>query len=394
VNEPALPWDAAVERTDGIMRSSVLRLSRVNDDPKAVLMGSGIDSAVVAGAIKKSTGRVTIVTQAMPGAMNEAPGATRTARGLEATHHVTPYESARVSLVDELRRFVLITEAPAFWAQLAAPMLALSRSTQDLAHTFFLGIMSDNLMEYGSRPASFRRTLHRGKELVRTSMTLSGSHCNRSYFRMRAGLVRASALDRNIAYSRKNLLADESANGLAQLYANQWLNVRTTSKLVQFHGGEALLPYLDLDVVRHFMAMAYLHRHDKKVLLALLRRYMPEEYAPVRKTGFCANVIRWHHESNCLGEALDLLTEQRTRWRGIYDAASADKLVQKFRRGPVGDGRACESLYQWLLFELFCRQFLDAQPARPAPAIESPGRRDLAALDPLRATARGRQDVA
>jgi asparagine synthetase B (glutamine-hydrolysing) len=338
-------------------------------------MGSGIDSAAIAGALTRMTGRVTIVTQSMPGAMDEAPGASRTARGLGANHHVFPYEAASVNLVQHLESFVAAVEAPAFWAQLASPILALSGASRHIARSFFLGIMSDNLMEYGSRRSGLRRTAHRVREFVRTSVSRPGSHFDKSYFSSRAALVCSGPLERNLAYSRKNLLADYSANGLAQLFANQWLNVRTTSRLVQLQGGEALLPYLDRDVVCHFMAMPFGLRREKQVLLALLHRYMPKEHAPTRKRGFCANVVRWHHEAKNLGEALDLLTDQRTRWRGLYDATRARKLIELFRRGPVRDARACEALYQWLLFELFCRRFFDRSGlAQPLSSITTAAR--------------------
>jgi asparagine synthetase B (glutamine-hydrolysing) len=137
------------------------------------------------------------------------------------------------------------------------------------------------------------------------------------------------------------------------------LVIRFAARLARFHQVEALFPYLDRDVIDLALRLPGHLRGPKKPLLRKLaeRHYSPDLQRP-GKVPFAAYPIEWLQGAGRLEPLLDLLDEQRTYDRGVYREKGLRRLLHSYRTGhPERQWHLV--LWQLVVFELFCRQFVD-----------------------------------
>jgi asparagine synthase (glutamine-hydrolysing) len=97
----------------------------------------------------------------------------------------------------------------------------------------------------------------------------------------------------------------------------------------------------------------------KWLLKESLRGILPQAIVDGRKQGFAVPLARWFRGS-LSGFLRDLLLAKRSRERGIFDPAAVERLLRRHEEGRDLDLQ----LWTLLSFELWCRRFVDARPAR------------------------------
>jgi asparagine synthetase B (glutamine-hydrolysing) len=286
---------------------------------------------------------------------------------LGSDHHGVPCPVDGAELLRGLEAMVNAMEEP-MSGQFALPLFSLTRSASRLAHTFFNGLGAGlfglfsfarfddsrrSLFDYVPRPYDpdgIRLILPVRDEGREDFTEIVTAHLSSHRF------------DRKVSsWLLGNLCRHILGIGCA---------------LAQSMGAEALYPFLDDDVVLFsFSVPDELKVNEERIkllLYALLDRYVPRDFLSKGKRGYWAHggesaeaqgVLGWCYETGTLGPALDLLSEQRSLERGIYNRANLEKLLHKYRSREVQAGWH-RILWQILAFEIFCRRFLDAQAAQ------------------------------
>lgn len=368
-----------VDRLDAMMRQAASRLGKVVSS-HAVMLGSGVDSSLVAAYARRETRNLRAVTQKMPGDADESREAARIVKVLGIPQTIVPYEPTTGVLLDEVAAFVRIAEEPAYWNQLGPPLLHLLDSLDERPAAFLTGAEGDFLFNFrsGDRP-SVLRVLRDGL------FWLVASHTARRMVNRvtRHSFIVGSDFDlMDRAFMRRHVALDctrdgggggfidpgyphlaPGPNAQRHFINNGWQNVRIISQFGRDAGAEVLFPYLDDDVVSCILSLPPELKINKGLLRVLLSRFLPRRVVPRRKTGYWAHTIRWHYEQGGLGTVLDVMSERRTMERGVYDPRALRALVETYASGRATP-RCHPVLWQLLVFEMFCREFIDGPDQR------------------------------
>lgn len=344
----------AGEELDRRLRAAVARLTRVAPRP-LVLAGAGVDAALLAAYVKQATGRLDLLTMASPAPPHETVEAAAVARALGGGHHVSRFDP-RGDVLGDIETLVRVIEEPAsFGLGLLWP--ALGRDARALGDGFVCGagagaLFGDPDPPVDARRGSIFRYLHRefAGDALEQVMYLSDASPDDVLRALRARLAGVPGQQP----VRLPLLLRE---GLA---------VRAAARLALSHGAQALFPYLDLDVVGLAQRLPASLRGPRQ---PLLRRLAARAFAPapqrLAQAGSTADPIEWLRACGRLDALLDLLDEPRTRQRGPYRRRGLGRLVNVCRHAwPERRWRAV--LWQLVLFESFCRRFVDQGGLEPA----------------------------
>ncbi|HEX5473871.1 MAG TPA: asparagine synthase (glutamine-hydrolyzing) [Vicinamibacterales bacterium] len=132
------------------------------------------------------------------------------------------------------------------------------------------------------------------------------------------------------------------------------------------HSIESRVPLLDNEVIAFAAALPArfkIHQGRRKhILKAALAPLLPPGILDRRKQGFGVPLGTWFR-GGLTGLFTDVLESPRTRQRGYFDPAVADRLV---REHLAGTRDHTLRLWQLLMFELWHREYLDAAAVRQA----------------------------
>jgi asparagine synthetase B (glutamine-hydrolysing) len=337
---------------DRRLRDSVGRLAGISKQP-LVLMSGGIDSPLVAAYLKQRAGELSTLTLAMPTPPDETERAASITQWLGGTHHVSRCDFTETDVLADLSGFVRAMEEPTSFG-LGLMMMTMARQARTLSKAYLCGVGADVLFGLPYHPANDPRVEsiyhyllpELVPERVSEVVNLTGYHPDETVARLRARL--------------------SDPPGHASIRLGLWLQtglmIRCAARLARFHHVEALFPYLDRDVVRLALDMPPgLHALGKPVLSVLAGRVFALHAPAGGKVPFTAYPVKWLQSAGRLNVLLDLLDEQRTRERGVFKRRGLRRLVDRGRAGQA-DKSWHLVLWQVVVFELFCRQFVDGRP--------------------------------
>ena len=121
-----------------------------------------------------------------------------------------------------------------------------------------------------------------------------------------------------------------------------------------------LFPYLDDDVLSCVLALPDEMKINKVLLRMLLGTFIAPDLVPRKKRGCWAHTIQWHYEIDAMDDVLDLMAERKTVERGLYNPVAVRALLDGYA-AKVAPQRYHPALWQLLVFEMFCREFVDRQ---------------------------------
>lgn len=346
----ALSEAEALAQLDRALRLAVGRLAGLSHRP-VVLMSAGVDSPLVAGYVKAVTGALRAVTLSMPVPPDETEDAAAVARALGAEHQVCAFDLAGADLLAGIDAFVCAMEEPTSFG-LGLLMPTLGSEVRARSDAFFCGVSADALFGEPINqpddpdPDSIFHYMYReiAADCLEQVVRLQGPPPSVIVRRLRARLRES----------------DAGARVRLPLLLQNGLMVRATARLARAYGVEAFFPYLDRDVVQVALQLPpELRPVSKPLLRALAGRLYPADLQRASKMPFTAYPIKWLQAAGRLGPLLDLLEERRTTERGPYRKRGLRRLVQSYRSGAP-ERRWNLVLWQLVVFELFCRRFVDA----------------------------------
>jgi asparagine synthase (glutamine-hydrolysing) len=150
-------------------------------------------------------------------------------------------------------------------------------------------------------------------------------------------------------------------------------------RMTMAHSIEARPPLLDHKLVEFAARIpARLKLRDgatKYLLKRAMRGLLPDDIIDRRKQGFAVPLAQWFR-GELSGFARDLLFSQRSRERGLFNAAYIERLLRLHERGRDIDLQ----LWTLLSLELWCRCVLDAPVRRLETPARATGQRILPAV--------------
>lgn len=139
---------------------------------------------------------------------------------------------------------------------------------------------------------------------------------------------------------------------------------------------EVRVPFLDHRLVEHALSlpgrMHWQGGTGKRVLRAAVADLLPDDIFTHRKQGFSIPLHTWA-DDNYFALAEELLNEAAVTRRGIFDAQTVRHLIKRCRGSEPrraaleSEYRLSHRLFQLVVFELWCRMYLDDLPGGPAP---------------------------
>ncbi len=136
------------------------------------------------------------------------------------------------------------------------------------------------------------------------------------------------------------------------------------------HSLEARVPLLDHKLVEFAATippnLQLRNGTTKYIFKRAMAGILPQSVITRPKHGFGIPLGRWFR-GQLVGFVRDLLLSERSRQRGILDAAYIEALVERHERGRDLDLQ----LWTAMSFELWCRMFLDRRPRPPVGAADS-----------------------
>ncbi|MGI8897393.1 MAG: asparagine synthase-related protein [Pyrinomonadaceae bacterium] len=365
-----------VNQLDTLMRQAASRLGSAADT-HAVMVGSGVDSSLVAAYGKGEIKNLVAVTQQMPGDLDESKEAARMVKALGIPHKIVSYEPLAGDLLKEISAFVRIVEEPAYWNQLGPPLLHLLGSLRDLPQSFLTGAEGDLLFYFRSpRRASLAQIIRNGlfwPVADYTARRLVNRVTRHTYIvGSDFDLLDRSLMRRHITvdctawesepgfYNPSYAHLEAGPNAQRHFINNGWQNVRIISQLAREVGCEVFFPYLDDDVVSCVLSLPDEMKINKILLRILLAKFLSPDAVPTKKKGYWAHTIKWHYEIGALEGVLDLMSQRKTIERGVYNPQALRALIDAYA-SKVAQPRFHPVLWQLLVFETFCREFVDGK---------------------------------
>jgi len=381
----------------GLLQESV-RLHMVSDVPLGAFLSGGIDSSSVVALMSRSAGAPvkTFSIGFRDADFDETPDARRVAGTLGTDHHEEILDPDATAILED----VIFHHDEPFGDSSAIPTYMVSRLAAAHVKVALSGDGGDELFAGYDRYLAEERDRRHGP-LERWAMGRLGRMMPRG-MRGRGRLLHLSLpdgrryLDRLTLYDRhekRKLLRDDVFEEVAR--HDPW--VRETERLSR--GGHwlsrlqdvDLTSYLPLDILTKVDRMSMAHSLEVRVPLLdhkvvefaakippdmllrrgkskqILRRAMsgllPESVFEKPKRGFAIPLGRWF-QGVLADFPRDLLLSERSRSRGILNAAAVERLLADPKRRGVLD----LPVFTLLSFEMWCRAFLDQRPRAVTPS--------------------------
>jgi asparagine synthetase B (glutamine-hydrolysing) len=304
---------------------------------------------LLAAYVKCATGNLEALTLKLPPPADEIEGAAAIVRELGGVHHVCQLGLDEDDILKEIDSFVRVIEEPSSMG-LGLPMMKVARMGCSLADGFVCGVNADLLFSHlfpngtsGSNSIYHYMLRRVEPEYVQQVVRMSGPHP-----------------DEIVCSLRERYAADPLQELRLNFAIENGHTIRFAARFARFHNSEALFPYLDHKVFNLALRLPRRLRGPEKPLLrALALRHYSAGLQRPGKVPFAAYPIDGLHSAGRLGPLLDMLDEQRTRDRGVYYKRGLRRLTGSYRTGRP-ERRWDPVLWQIIVFELFCRRFLDA----------------------------------
>jgi asparagine synthase (glutamine-hydrolysing) len=385
-----------IEELRALLDESV-RLRLVSDVPLGVFLSGGLDSsAVVACMARRMTSPVKTFTVGFKDqAFDESAHARRVAREFGTEHHELILEPDLTGIIEEIAWHL---DEP-FGDSSAIPTYMVSKLAARHVKVALSGDGGDEIFagydRYGveARRRAFRipgwaRRLAggagallppgaRGRNFLR-NLALDGS---RRYLD-ESTLFRRDDMERLFVPEVLARMGDGHPGGreldaLNQagghwLSAARYLDIKSSlpldiltkvDRMSMAHSLEVREPLLDHRLVEFAATippdMMLRGGTTKWIFKEAMRGILPDDIIHRRKQGFAVPLGRWFRGK--LGAFVhDLLLTKRSRERGIFDPTAVATLVRRHEAGRPLDLQ----IWTLLSFELWCRAFIDARPAR------------------------------
>ena len=161
-------------------------------------------------------------------------------------------------------------------------------------------------------------------------------------------------------YSKKNIL-----DIILYVYQTHYIieAFKTLTKLGNAHGLEHRHPFTDAKLVSQFNHFPWNEKikffKRKHQVVELGKKYLSKEFFRKRKEGFGVPLKKWFYNGNGLGRFVELISDKRTRERGLFNTEYLDRLLVKYHKKTLPEDSYECVIWPIINLELWCRIFID-----------------------------------
>ena len=397
---PPVSEEAAVRQLRALLEESV-ELHKISDVEVAVLLSGGIDSTAVTALMSRSGQRTRSFTVGFEGStIGETSQARKVADHLGTEHHELLIGA---DIADVLPKLAWYQDEPVADAA-AVPTYYICKHASEFVKVVLTGEGGDELL--GGYPRY--RWLHRSEGMLSTPVVgtvaaaiggpVSAILPSSAGARARAVFGGASVADRHVRWIanmddrlKAKLLSPDLANaasvrpvdavsdwlaksGAATTFSSlmysdfkMWLpdNILTKMDRMSMAASvEGRVPILDHKVVEFAATLPYRlklsGRQTKKLLRDAVKGLLDPALLARPKTAFRVPVSDWLR-GPLSAMVHDTFASRTMRERGVFEGAGLDYLAASTNGHP--DPAPATAIWNVLWLELWCRQYLDADPA-------------------------------
>jgi asparagine synthase (glutamine-hydrolysing) len=134
-------------------------------------------------------------------------------------------------------------------------------------------------------------------------------------------------------------------------------------KIGRTYGLEQRQPFADMNIINLFNKLPWREKTKffkrKHQVVTLGRKYLPAKFMNMQKEGFGVPLKEWFYEEKGLGRFIGLLSDRRTRERGVFEVNYLEKLLDEYQNRRLSDDSFECIIWPIINFELWNRVFVD-----------------------------------
>lgn len=163
-------------------------------------------------------------------------------------------------------------------------------------------------------------------------------------------------------YNRSDIL-----NRVLKVYQSYYITEAFVSiaKLGRAYGIVHRHPFVDARLIDRFNRFPWKSKIQffkrKHHVVELGKQYLPEEFFSKSKEGFGVPLVNWFYNNNGLGRFIELLTESRTRQRGLFNVTELDAMLDRYHRKEISNEAFESSIWIVINLELWYRINVDGK---------------------------------
>lgn len=154
-------------------------------------------------------------------------------------------------------------------------------------------------------------------------------------------------------------------NKILNIYQTEYLveALKTITKLGAAFKIEHRHPFIDQGLVDFFNGLDWREKvmllQRKHQIVELGKSFLPKEFLNKPKEGFGAPLKPWFYNKKGLGRFLNLLDDDRTLTRGIFETSYLKRLLDRYHSKRINSHQFESIIWPIINMELWCRIFLD-----------------------------------
>ena len=139
--------------------------------------------------------------------------------------------------------------------------------------------------------------------------------------------------------------------------------LNTIFKIGEAGGIEHRHPFIDVELVDLFNSFPHHEKirffQRKHQVVALGKKHLPKRFFKMPKEGFGVPLSEWFYDSEGMGRFIDILSDNKTRNRGVINVGYMDKLLKNYVRKELPPEFFETILWPIINLEIWFRIFLD-----------------------------------
>jgi asparagine synthase (glutamine-hydrolysing) len=158
---------------------------------------------------------------------------------------------------------------------------------------------------------------------------------------------------------------DNILNVILRIFQTHYLveELNTIAKFGYSYGIEHRYPFIDVDMVNIFNQFPWKDKvgtlKTKIQVMKLAKQYLPKRILEKPKEGFGVPLESWFYDEEGVGRFMYLLSDKKTRERGILNPKYLDDILHKFHNRSLREESFEGLIWPIINFELWNRIFVD-----------------------------------
>jgi asparagine synthase (glutamine-hydrolysing) len=165
----------------------------------------------------------------------------------------------------------------------------------------------------------------------------------------------------------ENQHSNNLLNNILQIYQTHYIFevLKTITKIGEEFKIELRHPFLDINLLNQFNQFRWSDKikffKRKHQIVELGKKYLPESFFKKGKEGFGVPLSKLFYHKDSLEVFADMLNDQKTRERGIFNGQYLDGILDKYHKKMLPDAAFETVIWPIINLELWFRKFIEKE---------------------------------